>query len=217
MPLLPWAAVLVGAVLLVVVDWGLWLTDRGSAGVDRVLVGFVQQARSPALDVLALVLWYGLSVPVAIGWLVLVGAVLGVRDRNLHRAVAFVSLAIPGWVATAVVKPVVARPRPQGVSLFGQLQEVGPYSYPSTHAAMGAGIACAVVLVFCWPRGAVARAAGIGLGLGFALVVGSSRVYLGVHHPGDVLGSVVLTVAANLIWLPVLARLLPTADPTEQN
>lgn len=101
--------------------------------------------------------------------------------------------------------------------MLGQLQEVGPHSFPSAHAAIGAGIACAVVLVCCWPRGAMARVAGIPLGLCFAVTAGWSRVYLGVHHPGDVLGSIGLTVAAELVLLPVLARLLqrPGHDRSE--
>lgn len=209
LPKLPWAAVPAGAVVVVtVVASGLWLKDLGPASPDRVLVGLVQQVRSPVLDVFALVLRYGLSIPVAIGWLVLAGTVLWVRDRNPRRAVAFVSLAVPGWLVTAVVKAVVERPRPRGVALFGQLQEVGPRSFPSAHAAIGTGIASAVVLVFCWARGTVVRVAGMVLGLCFALAAGWSRVYLGVHHPGDVLGSIALTVAALLVWLPVLFRLL---------
>ena len=208
-PRLPWAAVPAGAVVVVlVVAAGLWLKELGSDNSDRALVDLVRQARTPALDVLALVLRYGLSIPVAIGCLVVTGTVLWVRDRHPRRAAAFVSLAVPGWLATGVVKTVVERPRPQGVALFGQLQEVGPHSFPSAHAAIGAGVGCAVVLVFCWPRGAVARVAGVVLGVGFAVAAGWSRVYLGVHHPGDVLGSIALTVAAELIWLPVLARLL---------
>ena len=127
--------------------------------------------------------------PVAIGWLVLAGTVLWVHDRTPRRAVVFVSLLVPGWVVTAGMKVVVERPRrPRGVALFGQLQEVGPHSFPSAHAAIGAGIACAVVLVFCWPRGVVTRVAGILLGLCFAVTAGWSRVYLGVHHPGTVSG-----------------------------
>ncbi|GAB2626984.1 hypothetical protein GCM10009696_36020 [Kocuria himachalensis] len=166
----------------------------------------------------AVVVRYGLSVPVAIGWLVLAGTVLWVHDRTSRRAVVFVSLLVPGWVVTAGMKVVVERPRrPRGVALFGQLQEVGPHSFPSAHAAIGAGIACAVVLVFCWPRGVVTRVAGILLGLCFAVTAGWSRVYLGVHHPGDGLGSIRLTVTAELVRLPVLARLLqpPGHDKSE--
>ncbi|MFF0903199.1 UNVERIFIED_CONTAM: hypothetical protein RF653_05940 [Kocuria sp. CPCC 205316] len=97
MPRLPWGAVAAGVVLgVVVVVAGLWLKDLGPGSPDRGLVDPVQQARSPALDVLALVLRYGSSVPVAIGWLVLAGTVLWVRDRTPRRAVAFVSLAVPG-------------------------------------------------------------------------------------------------------------------------
>lgn len=129
---MPWGAVPAGVVLgVVVVVSGLWLKDLGPGNPDRGLVDLVQQARSRALNVLALVLRYGLSVPVAIGWLVLAGTVLWVRDRSPRRAVAFVSLAVPGWVVTAGVKVVVERPRPRGVALFGQLQEVGRHSFPS--------------------------------------------------------------------------------------
>lgn len=206
---LPWAEMPVGVVLVVVViASGLWLKDLGPGAPDHYLVDLVQQTRAPALDVLALVLRYGLSVPMTIGWLVLAGIVLWGRDRDPRHAVAFVSLAVPGWLATAAVKPVVARPRPQGAALFGQLQEVGPHSFPSAHAAIGAGIACAVVLVLCWPQGVMVRVAGIVLGLCFAVAAGWSRVYLGVHHPGDVLGPIGLTVAGELVWLPVLAWLL---------
>lgn len=63
MPRLPWGAVPAGVVLgVVVVVSGLWLKDLGPGNPDRGLVDLVQQARSRALNVLALVLRYGLSV-----------------------------------------------------------------------------------------------------------------------------------------------------------
>lgn len=71
---------------VVVVASGPWLKDLGPGSLDRDLVDLVQQGRSPALDVLALVLRYGLSVPVTIGWLVLAGTVSWVRDRSPRRA-----------------------------------------------------------------------------------------------------------------------------------
>lgn len=58
---------LAGAVLEVVIGAGLWFKDLGPDSPDLDLVLAVQQARSPALDVVALVLRYGLSIPVAIG------------------------------------------------------------------------------------------------------------------------------------------------------
>lgn len=217
LPHLPWRAVPIGAALTVgVIAGGMWLKSRGPAGPGQDLVEAVQQRRCPDLDVAALVLRYGLSVPAGIGWLVLTGTVLWSRDRNPARALAFISLVLPGWLATAAVKPVVERPRPSGVALFEQAHEVGPHSFPSAHVCLAAGVGCAVVLVFCWHHGTVVRAAGLAAGLAFALMAGWSRVYLGVHHPGDVVGSILLTAATELIWLPVLTRLLPPAPPPAQ-
>lgn len=196
-----------------VVALGVGLTTLGPAGPDQNLIAAVQQRRSPALDVAALVVRYGLSVPVGIGWLVLIGAVLWGVDRAPGRALAFVSLAVPGWLATGVVKSIVERPRPGGVALFGQLHEVGPHSFPSAHVSLAAGAGWALALVFCWHHGTGVRAAGLVGALALAVAAGWSRVYLGVHYPGDALGSILLTAATQLVWLPILARMLQQAPP----
>lgn len=95
--------------------------------------------------------------------------VLWVRGRHPRRAVSFVSPAVPGWLATAMVKTVVE----------GPVSKVWPYSgicrrraRTASPAPIGAGVACPVVLVFCWPRGAVVRVAGIVLGVGFVMEPG---------------------------------------------
>lgn len=199
-----------------VITGGKWLGSMSPAGPGLVLAKAVRQRRSPGLDVVALALRYGLSVPAGVCWLVLTGTVLGAHDRHPMRALAFMSLVLPSWLATAAVKPVVERPRPSGAALFEQAHEVGPHSFPSAHVSLAAGVGCAVVFLFCWDHGTVARATGLAAGLAFALMAGWSRVYLGAHHPGDVFGSILLTAATELIWLPVLTRLLQPAPPPAQ-
>lgn len=214
LPRLPWGAVPAGVLLAAaVIVLGVWLKQFGAAGTGPEVIAAVQERRSPALDVAALALRYGLSAPVGIGWLVLVGIVLWAVDRAPVRALVFISLAVPGWLATAVVKPVVERPRPGDVALFGQLSEVGPHSFPSAHVSLAAGMGWALVLAFCWHHGTVVRVAGLVGALALAVVAGWSRVYLGVHYPGDALGSILLTAATQLVWLPILARLLQQAPP----
>ncbi|GAB2605748.1 hypothetical protein GCM10009696_08980 [Kocuria himachalensis] len=215
LPRLAWGAVPVGVLLAAAsIVLGVWLKEFGVAGTGAEVIAAVQERRSPALDVAALALQYGLSVPAGVGWLVLVGLVLWVVDDGAPvRALVFISLAVPGWLATAVVKPVVERARPGGVALFGQLSEVGPHSFPSAHVSLAAGMGWALVLVFCWHHGTVIRAAGLVGALALAVAAGWSRVYLGVHYPGDALGSILLTTATQLVWLPILARLLQQALP----
>lgn len=199
-----------------VITGGRWLGSMSPAGPGLVLAEAVQRRRSTSLDAVALVLRHGLSVPAGIGWLVLTGTVLWSHDRNPARASAFISLVLPGWLATAAVKPVVERPRPSRVALFEQVHEVGPHSFPSAHVSLAAGVGCAVVFLFCWDHGTVVRATGLAAGLTFAMMTGWSRVYLRVHHPGDVFGSILLTAATELIWLPILTRLLKPAPPPAQ-
>lgn len=76
-------------------------------------------------------------------------------------------------------------------------------SFPSDHATLAAVIA--VTAAFAWPKW------GIGF-LALAFVIGFSRVYVGVHYPGDVLvGWAIGSFAAIVAWLVVAnaARALP--------
>lgn len=86
-------------------------------------------------------------------------------------------------------------------------------SFPSGHAA--AATAIAVVAVILVPP-AAKRGTAIG-GAIFALFVAGSRVYLGVHYPGDVVGGALATATAvvflaGLSRMPPLRRWLPALD-----
>lgn len=68
------------------------------------------------------------------------------------------------------------------------------FSFPSGHA-MGSATLAMVVALLCWHtrwRWPVAALAAL-----FALTVGASRIYLGVHYPSDILGG----WAAGIAWV----------------
>jgi len=75
-------------------------------------------------------------------------------------------------------------------------------SFPSGHAATS--VAGAVILTYLIGRG------GIWLGL-LATAVAFSRVYVGVHYPGDVLAGAVLGAAVGLAAIVLVRRLRPTS------
>ena len=102
---------------------------------------------------------------------------------------------------TAGLKELAGRARP---AFEGGGLEYGSLSYPSGHSS---GIATLVVvgLVLAWPRlGPGARRVAATLGAALVLLVGLTRMWLGVHFLSDVVGGWALGVA----WSLGLALLL---------
>ena len=116
----------------------------------------------------------------------------------LGAAVALSSFAAP------YTKLIVRRPRPTWADPIRTLSD---YSYPSGHATAAWTAVAAVVLLASfhlqrrWHRLTV-----IVLAVGSALVVSADRIFLGVHHPSDVLAGALLGTALatgpwTLAWL----------------
>ncbi len=135
------------------------------------------------------------------------GVVVMLVYRFRWKAVIFVLaalavLALTDLVSVHLFKNVFMRLRPcHEPSLAGLVHIVdgkcgGSYGFVSSHAANTFGFATFFTLVF----GAKIRWFGWVL-LIWAAVVSYSRIYLGVHYPGDILGGAVLgAVAGGLVW-----------------
>ena len=110
-----------------------------------------------------------------------------------YRAMAFLALvAVGGLLLSFGLKHVIARPRPDLISHGAQVYSL---SFPSAHAMMSAAIYYAVGIL---ARASVAlkrRRINAVLFLGLVIVlIGLSRIYLGVHWPTDVLAGWILGV-----------------------
>lgn len=105
---------------------------------------------------------------------------LGWKQRL--REGLFAGLAVVGSALLNVgAKSVFARDRP---SLWESIVPEGNYSFPSGHA-MGSMTTACVVILLCWPTRARWPVV-IGAAL-MVVLVGLSRIYLGVHYPSDIL------------------------------
>lgn len=118
----------------------------------------------------------------------------GLRPLTSAGAGPLVALVISHLVVQ-LLKRTVGRPRPsQTLSARAAIAEPDRFSFPSGHAA--AAMSIAVVYAVLFPTVAVPVILG-------ATAVGLTRVFLGVHYPGDVIaGQVIAVVTA----LAVLAR-----------
>lgn len=122
--------------------------------------------------------------------------------RRRYRDGLFFGLAVLGSLALNIgAKAFFARTRPD---LWLSLAPETTYSFPSGHAMGSATLAVAAALLawhtrWRWP---VAIAGAV-----FVLLVGTSRVYLGVHFPSDILAG----WAAATAWVVAMYQLTVTA------
>jgi undecaprenyl-diphosphatase len=202
-----WPVLAIG-ILIVALVWSfLLLAGQVSAGHTREFDEWVLSAlrdstrpevpigpwwlRSVALDITALgsAVVLGLAVLAITGYLWLHG---------LYRTGLFVLVASAGCGAlNTLLKQAFERARPDVVP---HLREVSTLSFPSGHALTSAAVCLTLgALLMRIAERPVAKFYCIGIAMLVTLLVGSSRVYLGVHYPTDVLAGWIIGLSWALI------------------
>lgn len=165
-------------------------------GVDRPLMLVLNFDGGSVLDSLAVAFSSRL---IWVPWaLLLVYNLLSVRKMGWRRTVVVVVwmavvVTLCDQVSSSLLKPLVGRLRPShDADVCGMLHYVGSYrgglyGFVSSHAANAFGAATFASFVVGKRVFAVSIFA-------FSALVAYSRIYLGVHYPGDVLGGCLLGV-----------------------
>lgn len=122
-------------------------------------------------------------------------------------AVLLIVSTVGGMVLTTVLKSVFQRTRPE---LFDSGYTASFYSFPSGHATMAVGFYGMLTVILAYHFNGFARWAVAVAGLALVLLIGFSRLYLGVHYPTDVLAGflaaplwLVSVGGVYLIWLSI--------------
>ncbi|QYJ16457.1 hypothetical protein Rxycam_02290 [Rubrobacter xylanophilus DSM 9941] len=105
------------------------------------------------------------------------------RGWRLSAVLLAVSTA-GGMFLTTVLKAVFQRSRPE---LFQSGYEAGFYSFPSGHATVAVGFYGMLTLILAYRARGALRWTIAALGAALVVLIGFSRLYLGVHYPTDVL------------------------------
>jgi membrane-associated phospholipid phosphatase len=128
--------------------------------------------------------------------------------RRFRDCLFFVLAVIGSGVLNIVAKNHFARMRPD---LWLSITPETTYSFPSGHAMGSATLGVAVILL-CWPtrwRWPVTI-----VSLIFVLLVGVSRVYLGVHYPSDILAGWTAAIAWTFGMYALVDRKAPPPPPS---
>lgn len=151
-----------------------WFRQFSTPGLDAVVVAITQFGSAPAVAVgltlsLAALVWAG------------------------HRRDALFLLFCAGGTAliNLFIKVIFERDRP---SLWQHIVTENSYSFPSGHAMISSALALSFILIFWHTR---YRWIVVGFGAAYCLLVSTSRLYLGVHFPSDVLAG----WCVSLLWV----------------
>ena len=151
------------------------------------------------------------SVPVIAGLVAAAGTLLRLRTGSSRPLLLLATVSAAAAAQDALAKTVVARPRPP--ALLSVTSAPG-YAYPSGHTVQAAVYGCLAYLIARSSRAWLAKVAAWAGAFLIAVLVGLSRVYLGVHWLTDVLGAWALAAA----WLAfaltaavTIGRLRPSA------
>lgn len=168
---------------------------EGIPGDTRVLQ-WLHHFASPAMDHIAV--WattVGEPVVVVAVTIILAGYLLYLKRL---RAASFLLAGVGGAaIVNLAIKLLFHRPRPD---LWPTVVIESGYSFPSGHAMLSAAFGLSIVLLLWstrWRWYAVAAAAL------YVVVIGLSRLYLGVHYPTDVLAG----WCVSFVWV-LLARMI---------
>lgn len=161
---------------------------------DRPILMFMHSHATQVLDMVMVFITRVGSSLVLIPLNILVFSLLIYRRRR--RDALFWALAVVGAsVINFIAKHAFARVRPD---LWTSISPEVTYSFPSGHAMNSMAVITALVVLAWNTRW---RNLMMVAGVCFILLVGSSRIYLGVHYPSDILAG----WAASFAWVVGLA------------
>ena len=105
------------------------------------------------------------------------------RGWRLSAVLLLVS-TVGSFMLTTALKAVFERSRPD---LIDSGYTAAFYSFPSGHATVAVGFYGALTLIVAYRLRGLARWTVVAFGVALVLLIGFSRLYLGVHYPTDVL------------------------------
>ena len=120
------------------------------------------------------------------------------QNKSLREKALLIlfSVALAGVLSNSL-KRVVREPRPYEVDTrIAQWSGGGGYGFPSGHAADA--VAAATAFSLMWPELAIIVAV-----CSWAGIIMFSRIYLGVHDPGDVMAGMFLGILSSLVVIRI--------------
>lgn len=160
-------------------------------GMELQLLNWIQTLRTPFGD--ACMMFFSRLGNAGMIWILLMCLLLMIPRTRKYGVILAISLCLDVIVCNLLLKNIVCRIRPCDVNASIQLLIARPtdYSFPSGHTA--AAFASVSALYFAGDK-RIWKVC-----LPFAILIAFSRMYLYVHFPTDILGGVIVGIAAGYV------------------
>ena len=186
------------------------LLKAGVVGWDLSLFRFLNEVPPAVASALTPLSHLFLPAGIVIVVVLIVGYVVAWNRSVLPVAAGAVAAGL-AWALANLAKAIADRPRPYQVVADAVLRQQPAHgtSFPSSHTAVTVAVVIALVpflpRVLAW------------VAIAYAVLVGWSRVYLGVHYPLDVLAGAGIGLAVGGAVLLALGALLHRAGQPAQS
>lgn len=162
--------------------------------IDNLVENFFLSVRGPlGVKFFAAITWLG-EWKLVVFFIILTLVLLWLKNKKDY-ILAFLITVLGAEISGQIAKIIFERARPIGNSEMGD-----PFSFPSGHALIAAAF-YGFLIYFCWRvfQNHAQKYFFLTAGLILILLIGVSRLYLGVHFFSDVIGGYIL----GAIWLAV--------------
>ena len=174
----------------------IFISGQSIIQIDQIVISFIQGFESPMLTSIMKFFTYIGSFPSVFGISLLASLFLYFVLKHRTELLLFGIVVIGTPLINRMLKQLFHRARPD----LHRLIEIGGYSFPSGHA-MSAFAVYGILTFLLWRHipTRLGRTALIMISSIFILMIGASRVYLGVHYPSDIIGG----YFASGFWLAI--------------
>jgi len=165
-------------------------------GFDTAVIGFVQGLETPWLtSIMNLFTWIGsgyVVAPIALMGFIVLYFVL----RYRQQAFLLISVVAGSVLLNKLLKNYFKRERPE----IHRIMDANGFSFPSGHSMMAFAL-YAIIAYIAWRnvKTTVSRVLLVVFTAFMIIMIGTSRIYLGVHYPSDIVGGFV----ASALWLTI--------------
>lgn len=187
------------ALMLAFVKLALEVTEPQAPRFDQPILLAIHSHASPFLDQLVPILTeLGGPIVVAITTITLVAIYM--RRGQFLRAMIIFGGVVGGIGLNLLLKTCFERPRPM---LWTRLVSEGNFSFPSGHAMTSMALAASIIAAVWYTRW---RIHAIVAGAVYVVMIGLTRMYLGVHYPTDIFGGWAVGAAWVIVVVLVVRR-----------